>query len=133
MTQIIRMTGGGEDVLIEVDFNEASGAPEAQTLELLGEAGKGSKVSSFVSRPIKTVSKAMGEVLLGAIVKNCRILAQAFHEIQKEDENVLSASAEFSLKFSTEGNVYLAKVGGEGTIKVCVSWGLGNRSSVAAN
>ncbi len=125
ITQIIRMTSGGGDFLIEVDFNEASGVEETQTLELLGEQEKGRRISGYVARPVRIVSEAMAEVLTGAIVENCKVLAQALREVQKEDDNVVNASAEFSLKFTTEGNVYLAKASGEGTVKVCVSWVLG--------
>jgi hypothetical protein len=62
--------------------------------------------------------------LAGAIQGCCRRLMTRFRDLP-EEEQPASATVEFGLNVSVEGNVYVVKGTGQSTIKVMAQWRFG--------
>ena len=61
------------------------------------------------------------EEMLGKIKPFCESIISNFEGLTKKPD---SASAEFGLKISAEGNLFIVKASGEATLKVTLNWSL---------
>jgi hypothetical protein len=61
------------------------------------------------------------EAMLGRIKPFCESIIDTFEELTKKPD---SASAEFGLRVSAEGNLFIVKASGEATLKVTLTWNL---------
>jgi hypothetical protein len=61
------------------------------------------------------------EEMLQKVKPFCESIITNFRELSIKPD---SASAEFGLKISAEGNLFIVKAAGEATLKVTLNWGL---------
>ena len=61
------------------------------------------------------------EEMLGKVKPFCESIITNFRELSVKPD---SASAEFGLKVSAEGNLFIVKAAGEATLKVTLNWSL---------
>lgn len=64
-------------------------------------------------------SKLSFEEMLQKVKPFCESIITNFRELSVKPD---SASAEFGLKISAEGNLFIVKAAGEATLKVILSW-----------
>ncbi len=111
MTQLLKLQSDNGPVYIEV-----------------GESfSKESVVEEDVSRDwkesvINKLDKTMENIVQGEITNQCKILDGAFKKLKKENLLPKKANVEFGLQFTTEGNVYIAKLTGQSTFKISYEW-----------
>lgn len=106
--------GIGKSILVEVSTETSRDVKE------LGHA---------TPRPVDVVQQNL-ESVSTTIVETSQIMIGAFQTIASapEDKNSkypfvpATAKLEFGVRFSAEGNVYIAKASGEATLKVTVEW-----------
>jgi NTP-dependent ternary system trypsin peptidase co-occuring protein len=61
------------------------------------------------------------EDMLGKVKPFCESIIKNFEGLSKKPD---SASAEFGLKISAEGNLFIVKASGEATLKITLNWSL---------
>ncbi len=109
--------GDGKRILIEVSDNGS------QEFEDLSRTSDG--VINNVGQNLETVSVT--------IVETSRIMMAAFQsatmpvegEKKKRSLSPRKATLEFGIRFTAEGNIYLAKASGESTLKATIEWEFG--------
>ncbi len=139
MPQRIRMKYGNAHIMVETDESELSqlakeledtkemehGLLTAQDEKPMDKKGLLEKIKGLIAKPVTKVDQFFDELLIEEIVQNCNALTKAFVKLKKENDIPPSkAHAEFGLKFSSEGNIYVTKVSGEGNFKISVDWDL---------
>ena len=137
MAQIISMKYNDKHIMIETDESEllelAEKLKRSEKLELLGNEredtldrrGLLEKIKTLIKKPVREVDQFFDELIIEEIVQNCNILTKAFMKLKQDNEiSPSKAHAEFGLKFSGEGNVYVTKVSGESNFKISVDWEL---------
>jgi hypothetical protein len=106
MAQLVKMKiGNSGTILIEVS-----------------EEDIGFEKTSRGTDVIKEVDEAFDAVIQHEIVENCRVLLGAFDQLKRQALPPAKATAEFGLKFTAEGNVYVVKTTAEASFKVSIEW-----------
>lgn len=94
--------------------------------------GKATGIGNTAEAIVRQVDQALDRVLIHEIVENCRTINAAFDELVKAKLSVTEASAEFGLKVSGEGNVYIVKTCVEAAFTITVKWKLAGSATDAA-
>jgi hypothetical protein len=81
-----------------------------ETVEVEGESGV-----------VQASTKISFEEMLQKIKPFCQSIIETFEQLSVKPN---SASAEFGLKLSAEGNLFIVKASGEATLKVTFNWSL---------
>lgn len=98
--------------LLEVKPAEGKDPISIEVTEVEGESGGVVQAGG---------GKISFEDMLGRIKPFCESIISNFEELTKKPD---SASAEFGLKVSAEGNLFIVKAAGEATLKVTLTWRL---------
>ena len=97
--------------MLEVKPAEGKDAISIEVTEVEGETGG----------VVQAGGKITFEDMLGRIKPFCESIITNFEELTKKPD---SASAEFGLKVSAEGNLFIVKAAGEDSLKVTLNWSL---------
>jgi hypothetical protein len=95
---------------------------DATVLVEVPEGGSGFKPVGKAGDLIKEVDASFDNVVQHEIVENCRVLLGAFEQLKTHGTPPAKATAEFGLKFTAEGNVYVVKTSAEASFKITVEW-----------
>lgn len=107
MGRLIEVNTSEGSILVEsTDVSEPASLIKAQ--EEIIQAGVTEQVEKNLEKMLSVINP-----FCEALVKNLRSMG---------DYKPSSASAEFGLSFSGEGNVFFVKVSGEASIKVTLNW-----------
>jgi hypothetical protein len=119
MSQLVKMPyGNGKSILIEV---QDAGVKEVEELGRTTD-----KAVNEVSQNLEAVSVTIVEtsqILMGAFQS-----AATFPTTGQAKPSLMPEKAilEFGIRFSAEGNIYLAKVSGDATLKATIEWKFGS-------
>lgn len=117
MARFIEVTlGRAGSTLIEI-------ADPVETIESEEEVYRGGESSSW-DTVVRRLDLSMDKLIQEQIVGHCKLLVDAFEQLKKETLSPKRANVEFGLQFNAEGNIYLAKVGGEASFRVSFEWEL---------
>ncbi len=117
MRKLIEMPYGDKDtILIEVDVPE----------EEIEEKRKVGVLDIFKKEPEKVDMDFT--ILSQMLVKCSKPIVEALEMLGNEKFPPQKASAEFGLKFSSKGNIYLVEASGEASITINFEWDLGPKS-----
>jgi hypothetical protein len=115
MAQLVRVDVGGGTIWVEA--SESASVPG------------GSSAISEAASPRDAAKKAVetAEQLQGSLKAFCASVIDSLKELG-EDAKPSTATVEFGINVSLEGNVYVVKGAGEASIKVTAQWDLGRSS-----
>lgn len=103
--QLIEMSlGDNGTILIEV--------PESSGTYKVGKVG----------HIIDATDKAFGKLVETEIVESAKALAAAFEKLKDQPVRPKKAVTEFGLQFNGSGNIFMASVSAQATIKVSIEW-----------
>jgi len=104
MPNLVAMKADDEVILVEAEFSQAK----------LEEIGVIDDALEKIEGSFKSIAKT---------IKKCSTdLADTFNEQCSISKSMRSAEIEFGVKVSAEGNVYIAKTGGEANFTVKLNW-----------
>ncbi len=83
------------------------------------------QVSSPGDPPIKKLDQNF-DVVKALIVRGCRPLTKAFHQLHQETQ-ATNAEVEFGVNFTAKGNAYLVEASGGVSLKVKVTWNMATK------
>jgi len=107
MGRLVKLKAATGTVLVEVD-DESAG---------IQNVGKGSGTTDALDR-------AINSLVQNEIVGNCKMLTGAFEQLRAETVPAKTAKAEFGLKFTAKGDIYLVAASTEATFKISFEWDL---------
>ncbi len=68
------------------------------------------------------LDKALDKVIQHQIVEHCKLLEGAFEQLKQRPIRPKKASAEFGLQCNAQGDIFIAKAGGQASFKVSFEW-----------
>jgi hypothetical protein len=104
MSKLIKMPSADGSVIIEVETSEN---------EIVPVGKKGERVIEEAKEAFETVENA--------IISTGSKLSHALRNLAQKEPSLESASLEFGLQFTGEGNIYLVKTAVQGSIKVSIN------------
>ena len=104
MSKLIKMPTKEGSIIVEVETAEGEIIPVSKTGE----------------RVIEEANEAF-EKVESAIIDTGSKLSRALKNLAEKEPSLESASLEFGLQFTGEGNIYLVKTAAQGSIKVSIN------------
>ena len=104
MSKLIKMPSKDGSIIVEVETTED---------EIIPVSRKGERLIEEVEEAFERVESA--------IINTGSKLSRALKKLAEEEASLDSASLEFGIQFTGEGNIYLVKTAAQGSIKVSIN------------
>lgn len=104
MSKLVKIPYKDGHILVEVETAEGEIVPVGKKGERIVEQAK------------ESLEKAEN-----IIINGCALLSGSLKKLAEKDPLLESASMEFSLQFTAEGNAYIVKTSAQGSIKVSIN------------
>ena len=104
MSKLIKMPSEDGSIIVEVETTED---------EIIPVSRKGERLIEEAEEAFEKVESA--------IINTGSKLSRALKKLAEEEPSLDSASLEFGIQFTGEGNIYLVKTAAQGSIKVSIN------------
>ncbi|UCE05852.1 MAG: hypothetical protein JSW07_20050 [bacterium] len=104
MSKLIKMPSEDGSIIVEVETTEG---------EIIPVSKKGERIIEEAKEAFEKVENV--------IISTGSKLSRALKNLAEKEPSLESASLEFGLQFSGEGNIYLVKTAAQGSIKVSIN------------
>jgi hypothetical protein len=84
--------------------------------------GKDERLRRSKGDLVHQVDRLFDEVVQNEIVENARVLVGAFQQLAEQAIPPTKATAEFGLKLTAAGDVYIVKASSEASFKIVLEW-----------